>query len=425
MKTLFAVRNLNVKQAGLVGYRAGSDLIGKGAFLLITIVAARRLPLAAFAVFSLGSTIGWVAAVATDFGIQLHLARAIARCPERAGCELRSWLTVRLWTSAAAVGGVAAVSWAVPGARPYASPVVLLTSVYVVGGLVEFLHYFYRGLSRTDLESTLTLAQRLVTLGLALVVLWLRPGVTLLAAAMLVPVAATFLYSVRLALSIAGPPAANAAPRAPIVAEWWRDVMPIAAGIVLSAVYFRVDIFLLELWSGAGAVARYNAVFRLVEALRLFPAAVLAVGLPALVRATSLKPLLQVSAVVTVPAVAVALAVAALGAWLVGFLYGSQYEAAVPAFRVLLIGFPLMSFNYALTHQLIGWNGHRAYAVICAAALAFNVGLNAVLIPSLSIVGAAWSTVWTEALLSAGCLGALWLRLARPGLEPAVAVEAS
>ena len=425
MKTLFAVRNLNVKQAGLVGYRAGSDLVGKGAFLLITIVAARRLPLAAFAVFSLGSTIGWVAAVATDFGIQLHLARAIARRPERAGAELRSWLRVRLWTSAAAIGIVAAVSWTVPAARPYASATVLLTSVYVVGGLIEFLHYFYRGLSRSDLESTLTLAQRLATLVIALVVLWLAPGVTLLAAAMFVPVAATFLYSVGLALSIAGAPGADEKPRAPIVAEWWRDVMPIAAGIVLSALYFRVDIFLVQLWSGAAAVARYNAVFRLVEALRLFPAAVLAVALPILVRATSMKPLLQVSAVVTLPAVAAAVVAYAMGMWIVGFLYGSQYEAAVPAFRVLLLGFPLMSFNYVLTHQLIGWNGHRAYAVICAAALVFNIGLNAVLIPSSSIVGAAWSTVWTEALLSIGCVGALWLRLARPGVESAVVAEAS
>ena len=45
------------------------------------------------------------------------------------------------------------------------------------------------------------------------------------------------------------------------------------SGIVLSALYFRIDVFLVQLWSGTEAVALYNAVFRLVEALRLFPAA--------------------------------------------------------------------------------------------------------------------------------------------------------
>ncbi|HEX4347354.1 MAG TPA: polysaccharide biosynthesis C-terminal domain-containing protein, partial [Vicinamibacterales bacterium] len=68
---------------------------------------------------------------------------------------------------------------------------------------------------------------------------------------------------------------------------------------------------------------------------------------------------------------------------------------------------------------------HRAYAWICAAALVFNVGLNAFLIPSLSIVGAAWSTVWTEAVLTCGCVGALWLRGAKANVKSAVLMEAS
>jgi O-antigen/teichoic acid export membrane protein len=90
----------------------------------------------------------------------------------------------------------------------------------------------------------------------------------------------------------------------------------------------------------------------------------------------------------------------------------------VPAFRVLLVSFPLMSLNYALTHQLIGWNGHRAYAAIAGIALIFNVAINSQLIPAMSIVGAAWSTLWTEAVLSIGALVALSLVVPRPSEMP-------
>ena len=69
------------RQAALVAYRAASDLAGKGAFFLVTLVAARRLSQDAFGLFSLGTTVGWIAAVATDFGIQLHLAREVAQRP--------------------------------------------------------------------------------------------------------------------------------------------------------------------------------------------------------------------------------------------------------------------------------------------------------------------------------------------------------
>jgi O-antigen/teichoic acid export membrane protein len=98
---------------------------------------------------------------------------------------------------------------------------------------------------------------------------------------------------------------------------------------------------------------------------------------------------------------------------LVETLYGPAFAGSVPAFRILAAAFPLMALNYALTHQLIAWNGHRAYAALCLAALFFNVALNARLIPTLSLAGAAWTTLATEALLTAGCLAVLARATAR------------
>jgi O-antigen/teichoic acid export membrane protein len=187
------------------------------------------------------------------------------------------------------------------------------------------------------------------------------------------------------------------------------SVAPIGAGVLLSALYFRVDIFLLEAWQGTQTVALYNAVFRLIEALRLFPAALLAVALPALVRSSDSRSLRRLSAGLMAFGVAMALAVWSSAGWLVPLLYGTAYEAAVPALRILAWSFPLMALNYALTHQLLAWDLHRAYAALCLAALVFNVALNARLIPTLSLDGAAWSTLATEALLTLGCIGTLTL----------------
>ena len=204
-----------------------------------------------------------------------------------------------------------------------------------------------------------------------------------------------------------------------------RDIWPIGAGIVLSALYFRIDVFLVQLWSGTESVALYNSVFRLVEALRLFPAAVLAVMLPALVRAGDLRPLARVAIPVTAFAVAATALLWLLAGWMIPWLYGARYAPAVPAFRVLLLSFPLLSLNLALTHQLVGWDGQRAYAGLCALALAVNVALNARLIPIWSIEGAAWATLGTELVLTAGCGVALWMARAPSRLPPAaLATEA-
>jgi O-antigen/teichoic acid export membrane protein len=415
-----------MRTAALVAYRATSDVVGKAAFFVVTIVAARRLSAGDFGVFALGTTIGWMAVVASDFGLQLHLARAVARAPEAAGVELRRWLRMRVGLAAAALI-VVALGIAVFDARRAAPSILLSILLFTVGylaaGVVEFVHYFYRGLSRSDIESTLTLWHRGGLLVAASLALWLRPDVLVLAAAMVVPPVAAGIYTLRRSARMA---ATRSGPRGngtrPLLPELVRDVAPIGAGIVLSALYFRIDVFLLEAWRGTETVGLYNAAFRLIEALRLFPAALVAVMLPTLVRAPGPTPLLRISTALTAFGVAVAAGLQLGAGRVVPMLYGAGFTEAVPAFRILAAAYPLMALNYALTHQVIGWNGHRAYAALCLGALIVNVALNTRLIPALSLNGAAWSTLATEALVTAGCIGILArTRSRRPAAAAAVA----
>jgi O-antigen/teichoic acid export membrane protein len=413
-----------VRRVLLIVYRALSDMAGKAAVFAITVVAARRLSQDAFGIFSLASVIGWLLALATDFGIPLHVARAVARRSEQASDILTVWVKVRLCTSAIAIALVAVTVPFWPATAGYTLPILLFALVYIISALIDFLHYFYRGIGRSDVESTLTLWSRAITLGAALLALAWRADLTVLALAMLVPVSATFVWSLWLAARLAREHAAPAqdavvaAPSSIAIATLWpefrRDVFPIGAGIVLSALYFRIDLLLVEMWHGTEPVALYNAAFRLVETVRLFPAAVLAVALPSLCRAADTGPLRRVAAAVSVFGLIVTPVLWAGARWGLPIVYGTSYVAAVPAFRILILSLPLMSLNFALTHQLIGWDGQRAYAIICAVALAVNLGLNVVMIPALSIEGAAWATVLTEVVVTAGCAIAIWRAVPRP-----------
>ena len=415
-----------LKPAVLIAYRALSDSAGKGSLFLITLLAARRLGGRAFGVFALGSTSGWMLAVATDFGIQLHVARAVAWSPDRAHLVLRRWLPVRAGLSVAAIGAAAIGVRLAPGGDRL--PLFLLVVAYVLSGLVEFLYYFYRGLDRSDLESSLTLGHRLALLAAGMAVLLWHPDLDWLAAVMLLPVAGALVIGLAVAFRLRAPHPSRVVcltDRRPVAVEFARDVLPIGAGIVLSAVYFRVDLFLIGLWKGAADAGLYNAAFRLVEALRLFPAAVLAVTLPSLVRAGDHGPLLRVAGGVTLFGAAVTLAGWTASDWLIPLLYGPRYADAVPAFRILMWSFPLLSLNYALTHQLIGWRGQRAYVATCAAALILNLALNARLVPAWGLTGAAWATFCTEALVTAGCLWGLRGAAPRPIAPRQPAVVAS
>ena len=295
-----------MRTAALVAYRAASDIVGKAALFVITVVAARRLSPEGFGIFAIGTTVGWIAVVASDFGLQMHLARSVAREPEAAGYHLRRWLRLRLALAFAALLVVAASLTAL-GASRIAPAILLFTLGYLAAGMVEFIHHFYRGLSRTDLESTLTLWHRLGTLAAACLVLWRWPEPAALAAAMVVPPLATAVVTLRMASRMAPTSTIPVVPPVgPPSAEFLRDVAPIGAGVLLSALYFRLDVFLLEAWQGTETVGLYNAVFRLIDALRLFPAALLAVMLPTLVRSATIRPLAQTATALTAFGIAVA-----------------------------------------------------------------------------------------------------------------------
>jgi O-antigen/teichoic acid export membrane protein len=408
-------RNAKLTDLALVAYKAVADTAGKGSLFLITIVAARRLPAADFGAFGLGTTLGWMLAVVTDCGVQMHLARTVARAPHAAPALLRRWWRARV---IAAVAGIAISIVTLALARVsvrLAVPVALFTVVYAATGLIELLNYFYRGISRTDVESTLTIAQRLSTLVFGMAVLVWRPDVNLLAVAMLAPAVGTLTWSAAFAPRLASDVAATTSTMEAADMKttdvphdrFVPDVLPIGIGLVLSALYFRIDVLLVQLWVGIEAVASYNSVFRLIDALRLVPAAVLAVVLPRLCRADNLRPLVRVAAAVTAFGVVTAIVLWIGAEPIVSIMFGARYAVAAPAFRVLALSFPLLCLNFALTHQLVGWHRQRAYATVCAVALAVNLVLNAWLIPVLSIQGAAWATLGTELSVTTGCIVAL------------------
>ena len=193
---------VTIRHAVLASYKAASDLLGKAAFFAVLVVAARSLSTDAFGVFSLASTLGWILSVGTDFGLQLYMAREIARARGSIGTILPPILRLRLWlTAAAALATVAAATLYLPVRE--ALPFIAIACAYLVSALVEFLNYAYRAVERSELESTLNLSQRLITLVLALVLLRVSPGLGSLAFALLVPPVAMLVISLRVVSRLA------------------------------------------------------------------------------------------------------------------------------------------------------------------------------------------------------------------------------
>ena len=401
--------------------KGAADVAGKAVTLVITVLAARILNADAFGVLALAMATGWLLGVATDAGLSMHLARETAR---RSG-EARQ-LLVEVLRLRAGLAYLAAtmIAFFTPRIVPpnWKMQFVLIVLAQLTGAVIETIAHYFRGLGRSEIESAIHAACRFSTLVLAVIVLAWWPRLDFLGAAMLAPAVVAMLVSVAIAWRLsAGSREPGTGNRQGLLtpARFFKDVLPLGAGVLLSALYFRIDVYVIEQWHGLEAVGGYNAVFRLVEALRLWPAAVMAVTFPMLVQTADTRLVRRIGGSLAVAGVALALVCAVGSSQIVPLVYGAAFLYTAPTFAILSLALPLFFLNYALTHQVIGWDGQRAYLLIAALALVANVAANLALVPTRGIQGAAVATILTEVVVTAGCLFVLWNpRVERPSRTP-------
>ena len=391
--------------ASLVAYKVGADVVTKSVTLIVTVAAAHVLPAADFGVLALAMTTGWLLGVASDAGLPMYLATRVAHAAAagapvypivRAALRRRTEFAVVATLAAMAAGAVL-----VP-AKAFI-PFALIVLHQLFGAMLDTLAHAFRGLGRTDIESSLSLAHRSAVAIGALIILGRYPTLMGLGLALAVPPLVALLIgraAVR-RLTTDGPPFRLTRRR--ILTE----VAPLGIGVLLSALYFRCDVYFIDHFHGVETVGVYNAAFRIVDALRLFPAAVLAVAYPKLCAAADEHPVRKLSTWLLSTSVFVATAVYVSAHGILVVVYGTPFAVGAEALQILAWCLPLFYVNYALTYQLIAWNGQRAYLAITGAALLANVAGNALLIPDGGMTGAAVSTLLTELVVLLGCAVAL------------------
>ena len=197
------------------------------------------------------------------------------------------------------------------------------------------------------------------------------------------------------------------------VARWaaWKPVLrpalPLAAAAFVGEVYYNLDKVMLEGLRTTAEVGFYGVGYK-VYGLAVAPAAVLLPAFfPSLAAASGDPDRQRAAAAVygrTLVAFGLPLVVAGpvLAGPLVLAVFGSEYAAAVPAARLLLVNAGVVYLAMAHGNPLTAWDLERPYMRVVFAGGAVNVVLNLLLIRPLGTVGAAGATLATEAVVLLG-----------------------
>jgi O-antigen/teichoic acid export membrane protein len=305
---------------------------------------------------------------------------------------------------------LAAFSLTRPG--PAQLPTFVVGVALICVSLVETLGHVFRGLQRTRYEAGLVLVQRLITFALGAVAIVrgygvLGLGIAYLAGGCLTAVLGLLWLRRRFfALRLVVAPLA-----------WWgllRPALPLGGAIVLSVLYTRTAVLLLEALQDAEAVGLFGVAQKLTEPMAMVPAAVMAAVFPAysqaLVRNGEQSGWLSRWSVGLLALAGSGLASIGVlaGPWLIEQLYGEPYRGSSLPLQVLSLALVLTFVNYALTHFLVASGRQVLNLLFSAILLCANAVLCVVLIPSHGPAGAAAAVVACELLLLILCCSALY-----------------
>jgi O-antigen/teichoic acid export membrane protein len=273
----------------------------------------------------------------------------------------------------------------------------------------------FQAYERLEFIPIALISQRTLIAGVGIAALLAGADVVVVAAVYLAGTCFGFLLALTLLRTRLVRPALRIEPR-----RWW-PLMKAASAIGLAGVFavvlFRVDMTMLAAFKGATIVGHYAAAYRLLEATLFISWSVSSAVYPVFSRLTPATdpPVgfvfergIKLGLALTLP---LATGVLVLAEPVIDLLYGDAYSESVGALRLLAPAIALYPVCYITASFLVSQNRQRALLVVYAFVAVENIAANFVLIPWLSLYGAALGTSVSTVLVAGGFLAFAGQRL--------------
>ncbi len=416
------------------GYRLLADAGSKIASVAFFVVMARELGSASFGVFTFALSFVILATTLGSFGQDSILTREVARDRSLLDGYFVNTLALKvvLCTVSLALAIGAAVALGVD--EQTRNVLLLLGPAVAVELLMTTCFAAFQAYERMEFVPIALISQRTLTAVVGIAALLAGVGVVAVSAVYLAGALLGFLLALALFLSRVARPAFEIQP-----GRWWT-LMSAAAAIgltsVFAAVLFRVDMTMLAAFEPNDVVGDYGAAYRLLEATLFVSWSVSSAVFPVFSRLslTSVPPVgyvfergVKLGVALTLPLAAGAVVLADP---VVSTLYGAEYAEAADALRILAPAIALYPICYVAGSLLVSQHRQRAMLAVYGLVAAENILANLVLIPWLSLEGAALATSSSQVLVTVALLAVArqaagrvdWTRVAA---GPAVATVAA
>jgi O-antigen/teichoic acid export membrane protein len=385
------------------------QLAGKGTVLALGVVSlavlTRYLGPDDYGKYTLALMYMQLFFVLADVGLFTTVVREISKAPERTEELVGNTLALRTLLSIAVIALAALISLFLPYDREVRVAILIAGAPMLFGMVTTTFVAVLQSRLRMARAVIGDVSGRAVSLGLVLLVAGLDLGFYPVLAAAAGGALVTLLVTWRLTRG-------TARIRPLVDTAIWRSLLraavPLGLALAINALYFRADTLIISLYEPYDEVGLYTLAYRVLELALVVGTVFLNTTFPVLSDAVArdeqralraIQDSTEVCVVLGAPLIAGGLALAPQIIELAG---GEDFADAATPLRILLAAGALAWVNGVLGYALIARERQMSALWLNLSALAFNVGLNFLLIPRYGIVVAAIVTVASELLILAG-----------------------
>jgi polysaccharide transporter, PST family len=289
--------------------------------------------------------------------------------------------------------------------QPNDTTTVLLVSMLSVGFVFQTfdtIDYYFQAQVRSKLTVWAKNAAFLGVTGLRLLLIHLKAPLWSFAAAQVVELALGAIGMVIAYRSSGGRMSMWSARKCRAI-QLLKQSWPVMLAGMAIMIYMRIDMVMLKLMQGDGAVGIYATATRISEVWYFIPTAIVSSVSPAIIRAKENPALYygrigKLFSLMSLIAIVIGSGIALSAHWIIHMLYTDDFSAAAPVLAVhiwasifVFLGIAQGPWNISEDLMTLGFYRTLAGAVT-------NVLLNLVLIPAYSAMGAAIATVVSYAI---------------------------
>jgi O-antigen/teichoic acid export membrane protein len=367
----------------------------------ITIYTVRYLSVDGFGILSTALALTGILMVFMDLGLGTLTVREVARDKSLTKKYVANTTIMKLILSFSTFLLTVLTVYIIGYPEVTKTVVYILTISYIFNAISSIFYSIFQSYEKMEYQSVATILNSVVMLIGTLLAIYF--GLDVIAFAMVYLIA----NGVNLIYNFIVYAWKFYLPKIEVDLDFWKptikEALPLSVTSIFSMMVFRVDTVILSIMKGAEAVGFYNAAYRLMEALIFFPAVYTTSIFPVFsaLYVSSQKPLKAAYEksfkYLTILSLPIAVGTTLLADQIILLIFKSTYIPSILTLQIVIWVLPFTFVNYILGSLLTSMNRQYTVLKITITCLVLNVGMNVILIPLYSYLGAAIVTVITDA----------------------------